>query len=90
MKYCTHCGECMEEKKLDLHLKNCKKIKEKPKEKDKKSNNIECKYCGNTYQKKGINKHYRNSCPDIPMNKKKYYIEKYENNGNHKNKIKNK
>lgn len=37
MKYCTHCDECMEEKKLDLYLENCKKIKENPKEKDNKN-----------------------------------------------------
>lgn len=91
MKYCTHCGECMEEHKLNLHLKNCKKIKYKDIEnssnKNNTDNNIKCKYCGNIYLKKGINKHYRNSCPDIPKNKKKYYIEKYQNNENHKNKL---
>jgi DNA-directed RNA polymerase subunit RPC12/RpoP len=84
MKYCTYCGECMEEK----NLKKCKKIKEKPKEKDNKkdtNNKTECKYCNNIVIKAKINRHYR-ICDKIPKNKQKYYIEKYKNHGRHKNK----
>lgn len=51
------------------------------------NNSNTCKYCKTVIKQKNLTKHYRNACINIPKRIKNAYIEKYNNDKRHINKI---
>jgi len=86
-------AEKKESEKIRKNPKKSEKIRENPNRKLENENTLvehqelgRCQYCQKKCKSKNLPYHYRNTCGNIPENKREYYIDKHKNNKKHINK----